>query len=56
MQPLALDMDGSFLSTLVADGYVGVLMGMYISNGRSEQRNPQAYADFDWFRYEMIEE
>lgn len=55
MKPLALDVDGTFLSTLVADGYVGVMMGMYISNGRAEQQDSECHADFDWFRYEMIE-
>ena len=56
MRPLVLDTDGSLLSTLVADGYVGVLMGMYISNGRAENQKAECHADFDWFRYEMIEE
>ena len=56
MKPLALNLDGTILSTLVADGYVGVLMGMYVSNGRAERKAPDCHADFDWFRYEMIEE
>ena len=56
MKPLALNVDGTFLSTLVADGYVGVLMGMYISNARAERQDPDCHADFDWFRYEMVEE
>ena len=58
MRPLVLHADGSYLSTLVADGYVGVLMGPYASNGRTSeaQRTPNSHADFDWFRYEIIEE
>ena len=43
----------AILSTLVADGYVGTYLGMYASSGG----NPSSgYADFDWFRYEIIEE
>lgn len=58
MLPLSLNADGSYLSTLVADGFVGVLMGMYAANGRAEEsrRNPARYADFNWFSYEAIEE
>ena len=56
MLPLIEDADGTFLSTLVADGYVGVLMGMYVSDGRAARRDPACHADFDWFRYEAIEE
>ena len=56
MKPLVQDADGSFLSTLVADGYVGVMMGMYVSNGRAKICDAGCHADFDWFRYEMIEE
>ena len=46
---LATDIDGSILSTVVADGFVGTYVGMYVS-GRG------AHADFDWFRYEIVEE
>ncbi|MBQ9263511.1 MAG: glycoside hydrolase family 43 protein [Clostridia bacterium] len=58
MKALMLNADGSYLSTLVADGYVGVLLGMYASNGRVKEADRQAdsHADFDWFRYEAIEE
>ena len=58
LHPLATDVDASLLSTLVADGYVGVLLGMYASNGRvpEAERKADSFADFDWFRYEMIEE
>lgn len=46
--------DASFLhslilSTVVADGFVGTYVGMYVSGG-------DAHADFDWFRYEIVEE
>lgn len=51
MKPIAENVDGSLLSTLVADGFVGVLLGMYAA---ADQGHPPA--DFDWFRYEMIEE
>ena len=50
LQPLALAQDGSLLSTVVADGFIGSYLGMY---GFGEEEN---YADFDWFRYEAIEE
>ena len=50
---LALGEDGSILSTLVADGFVGTYLGMYASAGHKESHN---HADFDWFRYEIIEE
>jgi xylan 1,4-beta-xylosidase len=51
--PLALNEDGSILSTLVADGFLGSYLGMYASSGHRESDN---HADFDWFRYELIEE
>ena len=50
---LALGEDGSILSTLVADGFVGTYLGMYASAGHKASHN---HADFDWFRYEIIEE
>ena len=53
--PLAEHLDGSLLSTLVADGYVGVLLGMYASCGHATAETKNT-ADFDWFRYEAIEE
>ena len=56
MRPLLKDADGAYLSTLVADGYVGVLMGMYIANGRAPRQDECCHADFDWFRYEAIGE
>lgn len=46
---LATDIDGSILSTVVADGFVGTYVGMYVSGSG-------AHADFDWFRYEIVEE
>lgn len=51
--PLILDEDGSLLSTVVADGYVGTYIGMYASSGHQPSDN---YADYDWFKYEIIEE
>ncbi len=48
---MALSEDGSLLSTLVADGYVGTYLGMYASGSDLDN-----FADFDWFRYEAIEE
>jgi xylan 1,4-beta-xylosidase len=45
--------DGALLSTLVADGYLGTMIGMYASAGHRESNNA---ADFDWFRYENTEE
>lgn len=51
--PLVLGVDGSILSTLVADGFVGTYMGMYASAGHEWTGR---YADFDWFCYEIIEE
>ncbi len=51
--PLALDEDGTILSTLVADGYVGSYLGMYASSCHEESDN---FADFDWFRYELIDD
>ena len=50
---LALGEDGSILSTLVADGFVGTYLGMYASAGHKASHN---HADFDWFRYQIIEE
>lgn len=53
MCPLIERADGKLLSTLVADGYVGTYLGMYASAGGRITEN---YADFDWFRYEIIEQ
>ena len=49
MKSLAVNIDGSILSTVVADGFVGTYVGMYVSGS-------EAHADFDWFRYEIVEE
>ncbi|MGN1141234.1 MAG: glycoside hydrolase family 43 protein [Oliverpabstia sp.] len=53
MVPLALEEDGSILSTVVADGFVGTYLGMYASGGHEKSDNT---ADFAWFRYEILEE
>lgn len=51
--PLALAEDGSILSTVVADGFVGSYLGVYASSNHMASEN---HADFDWFKYEIIEE
>lgn len=59
--------EGSILSTVVADGFVGTYLGLYGSNGgRSEGKAcikvsaenfvHRNHADFDWFSYETIED
>lgn len=53
LMPLAQKENGSILSTLVADGFIGAYIGMYASSGHIKSNN---YADFDWFRYEIIED
>lgn len=53
MIPIAQNEDGIILSTVVADGFVGTYLGMY---GSSNHRASKNFADFDWFRYEVIEE
>lgn len=53
MIPIAQNEDGIILSTVVADGFMGTYLGMYGSSNHRESRNS---ADFDWFRYEVIEE
>ncbi len=40
--------DGRILSTDVAGGFVGAVIGMYASSNGEESSN---YADFDWFEY-----
>lgn len=51
--PLASGEDGSVLSTLVADGFIGTYMGLY---GSASHQKSDNYADFDWFQYEIAEE
>lgn len=47
-QTLAENVDGRILSTPVAGGFVGAMMGPYASsNGQSSENS----ADFDWFDY-----
>jgi len=43
--------DASLLSTIVADGYLGTMIGMYASGMGHNSNND---ADFDWFRYELL--
>lgn len=46
--PLGDPIDGDFLTSQVAGGFTGVLVGLYAtSNGRSGTN----HADFDWFEY-----
>jgi len=40
--------DGKALSTEVAGGFVGVIIGMYASSQGHPSSN---FADFDWFEY-----
>ena len=48
---LAENIDASILSTDVAGGFVGTVVGMFaVSGGDYTQR--KFYTDFDWFRYE----
>lgn len=48
---LALDVDGTLLSTDKAGGFVGAYLGMYVSSNGEDSSN---YADFDWFEYKEI--
>jgi xylan 1,4-beta-xylosidase len=41
--------DGRFLSTRVAGGFVGATLGMYAT---SQGRGADTHAEFDWFEYE----
>ncbi|MDO4620222.1 MAG: glycoside hydrolase family 43 protein [Lachnospiraceae bacterium] len=49
LQPSVTGLDGSILSTVVADGFVGTYIGMYASAGKNAE---STQADFDWFSYE----
>ncbi|MFC4402705.1 glycoside hydrolase family 43 protein [Gracilibacillus xinjiangensis] len=48
---LAVNVDGTILSTDKAGGFIGAYMGMYCSANGKESNN---YADFDWFEYQGI--
>ena len=48
---LAEELDSSYLSTEVADGFVGCTIGMYATSNKQESEN---YADFLWFEYSNI--
>lgn len=52
MNPLALEVDGSILSTVISDGFIGTYLGMYCYSLKCDS----TFADFDWFKYEVIEE
>ena len=47
-QPVVENVDGRILSTTVARGFVGTVIGMYAS---SNGQPGQSSADFDWFDY-----
>ena len=48
---LTENVDATILSTEVAGGFVGTLVGMFaVSGGDSNEK--KFYADFDWFKYE----
>ena len=42
------EVDGKYLSTEVAGGFVGTILGMYASSNKKPSAN---FADFDWFEY-----
>lgn len=43
--------DGRILSTDVAGGFVGTLVGLYTSSNEKDSTN---HADFDWFEYQSL--
>lgn len=51
MNLLIDNIDASILSTEVAGGFVGTLVGMYAESG-ADYISKKFYADFDWFKYE----
>ena len=53
MRPLVTDAPGHILSTLVSDGFVGTFVGMYAATPDPET---STRCDFDWFRYEPIDQ
>jgi alpha-N-arabinofuranosidase len=50
---LAEDVDGRILSTPVAGGFVGTMIGLYASSNGQTSTN---HADFDWFEYVGLDE
>jgi len=52
-RPVFENLDGRFLSTPVAGGFVGTVIGLYAS---SQGQTSQTVADFDWFEYREIAE
>ncbi len=49
--PLAADIDGRILSTEVAGGFVGTVLGMFASSNGQGDGPGKGVADFDWFEY-----
>ena len=48
---LAENIDATILSTEVAGGFVGTVVGMFAVSG-GDYKEKKFFADFDWFRYE----
>ena len=48
---LAENMDATILSTEVAGGFVGTVVGMFAVSG-GDYKEKKFFTDFDWFRYE----
>ena len=51
MMLLTENIDASILSTDVAGGFVGTVVGMFATSG-GDYKEKKFFADFDWFRYE----
>lgn len=51
MSLLAENIDASILSTDVAGGFVGTVVGMFAVSG-GDYKEKKFFSDFDWFRYE----
>jgi hypothetical protein len=46
--PVMESVDGKYLSTQIAGGFVGTILGMYASSQGKKSNN---YAEYDWFEY-----
>ena len=51
MMLLAENIDATILSTEVAGGFVGTVVGMFVVSGNNYKES-KFFTDFDWFRYE----
>ena len=45
------NIDATILSTEVAGGFVGTVVGMFATSG-GDYKESKFFVDFDWFRYE----